>query len=198
MATVESMPIVRAADPSNVVPVFSCRPVPTVKAAVVVAVIVPEAPNATFTPLYVTLELVNDALAMLLSVLLAPLIVLLVRVSEPDSVAKVPELGSVTLVTPVAVNVMANAPAVAKFAAVVNVPAVVSAPPVETLPPSVMVYVLLFTPVPPLAGFKIPDSVTAPVVSVLGLKPVVPALNDVTPPVSENWFQPVLVKPSNC
>jgi hypothetical protein len=48
-------------------------------------------------------------------------------------------------------------------------------------------------PVPPLATFNIPDNVTAPLVSLLGLKPVVPALNDVTLPVRVNWFQPVLV-----
>ena len=149
VATVESMLIVRAAEPSNVVPVFSCKPVLTVNAAVVLAVIVPEPPKATFTPLYVTDELVRDALPMLLNVLLAPDIVLFVNVSEPDKVAKVPAVGNVTLVTPVAVSVKANAPDVAKLAAVVSVPEVVIAPPVKTLPPNVMVYALLSMPVPP-------------------------------------------------
>ena len=51
VATVESMLIVLAVDPSNVVPEFNCRPVPTVSAAVVVAVIVPDDPRATVIPL---------------------------------------------------------------------------------------------------------------------------------------------------
>ena len=51
VATVESMLMVFATEPSNVVPLSSCKPVPTVKAAVVAAVIVPDAPSATVTPL---------------------------------------------------------------------------------------------------------------------------------------------------
>ncbi len=51
VTTLESMLIVLSTDPSKVEPESSCRPVPTVKAAVVVAVIVPEAPRATVTPL---------------------------------------------------------------------------------------------------------------------------------------------------
>ena len=39
------------------------------------------------------------------------------------------------------------------------------------------------TPVPPLATANVPASVTAPVVLVLGVSPVVPAENEVTPPV---------------
>jgi hypothetical protein len=38
------------------------------------------------------------------------------------------------------------------------------------------------TPVPPFATASVPARVTAPVVAVLGVSPVVPALNDVTPP----------------
>ena len=38
-------------------------------------------------------------------------------------------------------------------------------------------------PVPPFAIASVPPSVIAPVVAVFGVKPVVPALNDVTPPV---------------
>ena len=37
-------------------------------------------------------------------------------------------------------------------------------------------------PVPPLATANVPAKVTAPVVAVAGVRPVVPALNDVTPP----------------
>ena len=37
------------------------------------------------------------------------------------------------------------------------------------------------TPVPPLATANVPESVTAPLVAVLGVSPVVPALNVVTP-----------------
>ena len=39
------------------------------------------------------------------------------------------------------------------------------------------------TPVPPLATAKVPANVIAPVVAVLGVRPVEPAENDVTPPV---------------
>ena len=38
-------------------------------------------------------------------------------------------------------------------------------------------------PVPPLVMASVPAKVTAPVVVVLGVNPVVPAENDVTPPV---------------
>ena len=38
-------------------------------------------------------------------------------------------------------------------------------------------------PVPPFAILSVPESAIAPVVAVLGVKPVVPAENDVTPPV---------------
>jgi hypothetical protein len=38
-------------------------------------------------------------------------------------------------------------------------------------------------PVPPFATAKVPASVIAPVVAVFGVRPVVPALNEVTPPV---------------
>ena len=38
-------------------------------------------------------------------------------------------------------------------------------------------------PVPPLATANVPASVIAPVVAVLGVRPVDPAENDVTPPV---------------
>ena len=39
------------------------------------------------------------------------------------------------------------------------------------------------TPVPPFVTANVPAKETAPVVAVLGVNPVVPALNDVTPPV---------------
>ena len=60
-----------------------------------------------------------------------PLIVLLVSASEPARVASVPVVGRVTVVVPVAVSVVANAPEVVKF------------------PPKVMVLPELATPVPP-------------------------------------------------
>ena len=41
------------------------------------------------------------------------------------------------------------------------------------------------TPVPPLATFSVPDRVIAPVVAVLGVNPVVPALNEDTPNVDK-------------
>ena len=41
------------------------------------------------------------------------------------------------------------------------------------------------TPVPPLATFNVPAKVTAPDVAVLGVSPVVPALNEETPNVDK-------------
>ena len=53
---------------------------------------------------------------------------------------------------------------------------------VPKLPVMVNVLAALFaTPVPPLAADKVPAKVIAPVVPELGVKPVVPALNEVTP-----------------
>lgn len=80
VATEESIVSVRAAEPSNVVPVLSARPVLMVSAFVVLAVMVPDAPSATATPLKVTLLFVSAELPMLLRVFDAPLIVLLVSV----------------------------------------------------------------------------------------------------------------------
>ena len=44
-----------------------------------------------------------------------------------------------------------------------------------------MLAALFATPVPPLAGASVPANVTAPVVVVAGVKPVVPAVKEVTP-----------------
>ena len=78
MATVESIAIVTGVEPLKDVPE---SPVPIVKAAVVLAVIVPEAPRATLTPLYVTELLSSDAFGIALSVFVAPDIDLPVRVA---------------------------------------------------------------------------------------------------------------------
>ena len=45
--------------------------------------------------------------------------------------------------------------------------------------------VLVTTPVPPFATARVPDRVIAPEVAVEGVKPVVPALNELTTPVPE-------------
>jgi hypothetical protein len=45
---------------------------------------------------------------------------------------------------------------------------------------TLVVPVLVVTPVPPFATARVPAKVTAPVVAVLGVRPVVPALNDDT------------------
>ena len=116
------------------------RPVPIVKALVAVAVIVPDAPKATVEPLNVTELLVKLPFAMLDSVLLEPLIVLLVRVSDPANVDNVPVVGKVTAVVAVAVRVVAKAPEVVR------------------LPPSVIVLLVFATPVPPLAPSKTPET----------------------------------------
>jgi len=53
--------------------------------------------------------------------------------------------------------------------------------------------------VPPFAVDRVPDKVTAPVEAVLGVKPVVPALNDVTPLAPlPTLAQVVPLYPSNC
>jgi Tfp pilus assembly protein PilZ len=64
-------------------------------------------------------------------------IVLLVNVSVPANVAKVPVVGKVIFVTPVLVNVVLKLPAVVKSLAV------------KILPPKLIVLVPLSTPVPP-------------------------------------------------
>ena len=66
--------------------------------------------------------------------------VLLVSVSVPAKVAKVPVVGRVTVVVLVAVRVVANAPEVVR------------------LPPSVIVLLVLATPVPPFAPSNTPET----------------------------------------
>jgi hypothetical protein len=53
------------------------------------------------------------------------------------------------------------------------------------------------TPVPPFATARVPANVTAPVVAVFGVRPVVPALKEVTPPPPPDWaIQEVTPAPS--
>jgi hypothetical protein len=53
------------------------------------------------------------------------------------------------------------------------------------------------TPVPPFDTARVPPSVTLPVVAVLGVNPVVPALNDVTPAAAApNWIKVIDVVPT--
>jgi hypothetical protein len=74
----------------------------------------------------------------------------------------VPDVGRVTLVVPVTVNVVLNAPEVVKF------------------PPSVIVLDPLLTPVPPYVDPNSPPRDTAPFVAELGVNPVDPPLKLVT------------------
>ena len=67
-----------------------------VRAFVVNEVIVPDAPNATVTPLKVTLEFVRLELPMFVKVFDRPLIVLLVSVCVPLNVATVLSIVIVT------------------------------------------------------------------------------------------------------
>jgi hypothetical protein len=76
-------------------------------------------------------RVVNAAVLGLEEPMLEFVIVLFANDSEPDSVAKVPVVGSVTFVDPVEVKVIEFAPEVTKF------------------PPKVIVLDPLFTPVPP-------------------------------------------------
>lgn len=80
----------------------------------------------------------------LVMVLLEPLMVLLVKASDPAKVANVPVVGNVIEVVAVVVSVVANAPEV------------VNAPPVDMFPPSVIVRPVFATPVPPFAPSKTP------------------------------------------
>ena len=82
--------------PTNVVDVTELNP----------AKVVTVAPRETEVEPIVTALFVSDALAMLLNVLEEPLIVLLVNVSEPAKVARVPVVGKVTLVLPEVVRVV--------------------------------------------------------------------------------------------
>jgi hypothetical protein len=84
--------------------------------------------------------------------------------TEPPTVAKVPDVGKVTFVSAVIVNVVAKAPDVVR------------------LPPKVIVFPVLATPVPPLAPSNVPLNTTFPGVALLGRKPVLPALNVATVP----------------
>ena len=72
-------------------------------------------------------------------------------------VASVPDVGSVTPVVPVTVNVVANAPLIVSVLAT-----------------------LFAMPVPPLAAASVPATVIAPVVAEDGVSPVVPKVMDVT------------------
>lgn len=84
-------------------------------------------------------------------------------VTASADVNNVPVVGTVTLVGPVAVMEIGNAPKVVNE------------------PPSVMVLVPLLTPVPPFAGLRTPPKTTAPLAAELGVIPVVPPLQELTP-----------------
>ena len=98
---------------------------------------IPTPPATTIEPVAVLVD--SDVLFAVIvpeAVTLVPLkleevIVLLLSVSEPVSVARVPVVGRVTVVFAVAVRVVLNAPEVVR------------------LPPRVIVLVPLLTPVPP-------------------------------------------------
>ena len=97
---------------------------------------------------------------------------LLVNVCVAVSVTRTPVVGNVMAVDAVAVNAIGNAPTVDKF------------------PASVRVLDPLLTPVPPLAGFRIPARTTAPVDGD-DVRPVDPVLNEETPPPTEAQAVPV-------
>jgi hypothetical protein len=56
--------------------------------------------------------------------------------------------------------------------------------------------VKVVAPVPPLEAFNVPPRVIAPEVVELGVNPVDPALNEVTPPDKENCLQDPEAYPS--
>ena len=106
----------------------SVRPATVVVADPSVSVVLPR----------VNVELPRAVLGIAVNVLFAPLMLLLVNVSIPASVDRMPIVGSVILVVPFRVNTRPNAPEVV------------------TLPPSVIVLPVLATPVPPLAPATMP------------------------------------------
>ena len=94
VATVESIAIVTADEPSKLVP---DNPVPIVKALVVVPDVTDiDPPSATGVPLIVIELLSSAALGILVNVLVAPLIDLLVNVCMPVNVATVESIAIVT------------------------------------------------------------------------------------------------------
>ena len=90
--------------------------------------------------------------------------VLLIKVSTPSNVTKVPETGSVTLVGAIVFNVVLKFPVTLKSFVVTNEPPVVKLPPVFILPPNVIVLFKLLTPVPPYSDaiicvkFEVPSN----------------------------------------
>jgi hypothetical protein len=89
---------------------------------------------------------------MFVTVLFDPFMVLLVRVSEPAKVARVPVVGSVTPVAPETVNVVAKDPEIVSVLAA-----------------------LFATPVPPLTADKAPEIVLLPKAMVLLVRVSEPA-----------------------
>lgn len=83
--------------------------------------------------------------------------VLLLKISVPNKVDKVPETGKVILVGAV------DTSDVEKFPKVANAPSVVSVPAVEMFPPNVMVFPVFATPVPPFVPTTIPETFVADV-----------------------------------
>ena len=76
----------------------------------------------------------------------------------------------------------ALAPLLVKTCVAVPGPAAAWKGPVAVVPANTTLYaVAVERPVPPFATFNVPAKVTAPDVAELGVKPVVPAVNGVTP-----------------
>ena len=146
------------------------KPVPIVKALDAVAVTVIDPPKLTEEPLIVMALFVSEELPMLLNVLVEP------EIDVPAKVVIVPPKD--TEVEPIVIALLAN-PALGIVVLAVMTPV----PLPYTYPVSVP------APVPPLEAFKMPPKTTAPEVPVEGVKPVAPALKDVTPPAKENCLQ---------
>jgi hypothetical protein len=173
VATVESIAIVTAVEPLKLVP---CKPVPIVKAAVVLAVIVPEAPRATETPLNVVDELTSDEFPMFVSVLSGPLIVLPVNVWIPVNVATVLSMLMVLAVDPSNVDPEFSWRPVPAVSAAVVLAVIVPDPPSATLTPLYVTELLVREALPmSVKVFNAPERVLP--VNVAGMSALTNSLN---------------------
>lgn len=141
-----------------------------VNALEAVAVTVTDPPKLTEEPLIVMALLSSAAFGIAVSVFVAP------EIEVPAKVVIVPP--KETVVEPIVIELLVS-PAFGIVATAVK--ALVPLP--KRYPDSV------FAPVPPLATFRVPPNTTAPEVPTAGVKPVEPALKEVTPPASENCRQ---------
>ena len=119
-----------------------------------------------------------------------PAVAVAVELVPPFAIGSVPDISAVKLTAP-----KLGAPDALPCSTVVVVPAAVDAIAVVVEPYTTPYCVnVLACPVPPLATAKVPATVTAPVVVVAGVSPVLPNVIELTPePAPENCAQVMAV-----